>query len=127
MLKKIIIVIILLLIVWLFMFIFTMPVKSCCMYTVDNFLLTDYKWQEKNQFVNLRILGVNNCRCRDTVSVIFCSACGCVLILCCCLQIEFEDGSELTLKREDIWLQGETLPKKVQARLVRYVGFVFIL
>ncbi len=31
--------------------------------------------------------------------------------------IEFEDGSELTLKREDIWLRGESLPKKVLARL----------
>ena len=35
------------------------------------------------------------------------------------LQVEFEDGSELTLKREDIWAEDEELPRKVQARLVR--------
>jgi len=37
-------------------------------------------------------------------------------------QVEFEDSSQLTLKREDIWAESEELPKKVKSRLVCSLG-----
>ena len=33
-------------------------------------------------------------------------------------QILFEDGSQLTVRRSDIWLLNEELPRKVKARVV---------
>ena len=33
-------------------------------------------------------------------------------------QVQFEDGSELSLKREDVWAECEQLPKTVASRLV---------
>lgn len=35
------------------------------------------------------------------------------------LQVEFEDGSQLTVKRGDIFTLDEELPKRVRSRLVR--------
>ena len=32
--------------------------------------------------------------------------------------MEFEDGSEITLKRENIWSEQEELPKRVKSRIV---------
>lgn len=37
---------------------------------------------------------------------------------CCPLQVEFEDGSQLTVKRGDIFTLDEELPKRVRSRLV---------
>lgn len=34
------------------------------------------------------------------------------------LQVEFEDGSQLTVKRGDIFTLDEELPKRVRSRLV---------
>ena len=34
-------------------------------------------------------------------------------------QVEFEDDTELTVKREDMWALDEELPKKVKSRMVR--------
>lgn len=34
-------------------------------------------------------------------------------------QVEFEDDSQLTVKREDVYSLDEELPKRVKARLVR--------
>ncbi len=33
-------------------------------------------------------------------------------------QVEFEDDSQLTVKREDVYSLDEELPKRVKARLV---------
>lgn len=38
------------------------------------------------------------------------------------LQVEFEDGSQLTVKRGDIFTLDEELPKRVRSRLVRGRG-----
>ncbi|XP_030851905.1 lysine-specific demethylase 4C isoform X2 [Strongylocentrotus purpuratus] len=43
-------------------------------------------------------------------------------------EVLFEDGSVITVKKEDIYKEGEPMPKKVRARLseateVRYIGF----
>lgn len=35
------------------------------------------------------------------------------------LQVEFEDGSQLTAKRDDVYSLDEELPKRVKTRLVR--------
>lgn len=35
------------------------------------------------------------------------------------LQVEFEDGSQLTAKRDDVYTLDEELPKRVKSRLVR--------
>lgn len=37
----------------------------------------------------------------------------------CVLQVEFEDGSQLTAKRDDVYTLDEELPKRVKSRLVR--------
>jgi len=34
-------------------------------------------------------------------------------------QVEFEDGSQLTAKRDDVYSLDEELPKRVKSRLVR--------
>ena len=43
--------------------------------------------------------------------------------MCVCLcvdivQVEFEDGSQVVAKREDVYTLDEDLPKKVKGRLV---------
>lgn len=38
------------------------------------------------------------------------------------LQVEFEDGSQLTVKRGDIFTLEEELPKRVRSRLVSVLG-----
>lgn len=38
------------------------------------------------------------------------------------LQVEFEDGSQLTVKRADIFTLEEELPKRVRSRLVSVLG-----
>lgn len=40
------------------------------------------------------------------------------LRLLCLMQVEFEDGSQLTVKRGDIFTLEEELPKRVRSRLV---------
>lgn len=35
-----------------------------------------------------------------------------------CVQVEFEDGSQVLAKRDDIYTLEEDLPKKVKRRLV---------
>ncbi len=35
-----------------------------------------------------------------------------------CNQVEFEDGSQISVKREDIYTLDEDLPKRVKSRLV---------
>ena len=35
------------------------------------------------------------------------------------MQVEFEDGSQLTAKRDDVYTLDEELPKRVKSRLVR--------
>lgn len=35
------------------------------------------------------------------------------------MQVEFEDGSQLTAKRDDVYSLDEELPKRVKSRLVR--------
>lgn len=43
-------------------------------------------------------------------------------ILCVCVcQVEFEDGSQVLAKRDDIYTLDEDLPKKVKRRLVSTV------
>lgn len=37
------------------------------------------------------------------------------------MQVEFEDGSQLTAKRDDVYTLDEELPKRVKSRLVRRV------
>lgn len=37
---------------------------------------------------------------------------------CASLQVEFEDGSQLMVKRGDIYTLEEELPKRVKSRLV---------
>lgn len=37
---------------------------------------------------------------------------------CVPLKVEFEDGSQLTVKRSDIFTLEEELPKRVRSRLV---------
>ncbi|XP_078573890.1 lysine-specific demethylase 4C-like isoform X2 [Branchiostoma floridae x Branchiostoma japonicum] len=37
-------------------------------------------------------------------------------------QVEFEDGSQLTVKREDVYTEDEDLPRRVRSRLVRTQG-----
>lgn len=39
---------------------------------------------------------------------------------CVCLQVEFEDGSQITVKREDIYTPDEDLPKRVKSRMVSW-------
>ena len=34
------------------------------------------------------------------------------------LQVEFEDGSQLVVKRDDVYTLDEELPKRVKSRLV---------
>lgn len=34
------------------------------------------------------------------------------------VQVEFEDGSQLTAKRDDVYTLDEELPKRVKSRLV---------
>lgn len=34
------------------------------------------------------------------------------------MQVEFEDGSQLTAKRDDVYTLDEDLPKRVKSRLV---------
>lgn len=34
-------------------------------------------------------------------------------------QVEFEDGSQLVVKRDDVYTLDEELPKRVKSRLVR--------
>lgn len=34
------------------------------------------------------------------------------------IQVEFEDGSQITVKREDIYTLDEDLPKRVKSRMV---------
>ena len=36
-------------------------------------------------------------------------------------QVEFEDGSQLTTKRDDVYTLDEELPKRVKSRLVSTV------
>lgn len=44
---------------------------------------------------------------------------GIKLMYCCSnLQVEFEDGSQLTAKRDDVYTLDEELPKRVKSRLV---------
>lgn len=38
------------------------------------------------------------------------------------MQVEFEDGSQLTVKRGDIFTLEEELPKRVRSRLVSVPG-----
>lgn len=38
----------------------------------------------------------------------------------CMYKVEFEDGSQVLAKREDIYTLDEDLPKKVKGRLVRF-------
>lgn len=38
------------------------------------------------------------------------------------LQVEFEDGSQLTAKRDDVYTLDEELPKRVKSRLVRSIN-----
>lgn len=40
------------------------------------------------------------------------------LIVCVCNQVEFEDGSQISVKREDIYTLDEDLPKRVKSRMV---------
>lgn len=47
--------------------------------------------------------------------------CVCVCV-CTPLQVEFEDGSQLTVKREDIYTPEEDLPKRVKSRMVGWVS-----
>ena len=35
-----------------------------------------------------------------------------------CCQVEFEDASQLVLKRAELWTEDEVLPKYVKSRLV---------
>lgn len=37
------------------------------------------------------------------------------------MQVEFEDGSQLTTKRDDVYSLDEELPKRVKSRLVSAV------
>lgn len=38
------------------------------------------------------------------------------------MQVEFEDGSQLTVKRGDLFTLEEELPKRVRSRLVSVLG-----
>uniref|UniRef100_A0A3Q2EJV5 [histone H3]-trimethyl-L-lysine(9) demethylase n=1 Tax=Cyprinodon variegatus TaxID=28743 RepID=A0A3Q2EJV5_CYPVA len=38
----------------------------------------------------------------------------------CVFQVEFEDGSQITAKREDIYTPDEDLPKRVKSRMVSW-------
>lgn len=52
--------------------------------------------------------------------------CGCVSALKSpsALQVEFEDGSQLTAKRDDVYTLDEELPKRVKSRLVRAASYL---
>lgn len=39
--------------------------------------------------------------------------------LCPSVQVEFEDGSQISVKREDIYTLDEDLPKRVKSRMVK--------
>lgn len=39
------------------------------------------------------------------------------------MQVEFEDGSQLTAKRDDVYTLDEELPKRVKSRLVSTTKF----
>lgn len=41
----------------------------------------------------------------------------------CSAQVEFEDGSQSSVKREDIYTVDEDLPKRVKSRLVSQAHF----
>ena len=41
-------------------------------------------------------------------------------IFCVLMQIEFDDGSVKVVPREELWLEGEELPKNIQSRLVSH-------
>lgn len=43
--------------------------------------------------------------------------------ICPCDQVEFEDGSQISVKREDIYSLDEDLPKRVKSRMVKKTGF----
>lgn len=45
------------------------------------------------------------------------------IVLCLSLQVEFEDASQLMVKREDVYTLNEELPKKVKSRLVSIYYF----
>lgn len=42
-------------------------------------------------------------------------------VLCLRDQVEFEDGSQISVKREDIYTLDEDLPKRVKSRLVTHL------
>lgn len=39
-----------------------------------------------------------------------------------CIQVQFEDGSAAKVKRENVYVTGEDMPKKVSSRLVSSCG-----
>ena len=41
-----------------------------------------------------------------------------IIFACVCFQVEFEDASQLVLKRGELWTEDEDLPKYVKSRLV---------
>jgi hypothetical protein len=43
--------------------------------------------------------------------------------MCVCVQVEFEDGSQLVLKRAELWTDNEELPKNIKSRLVSRLHF----
>lgn len=46
---------------------------------------------------------------------------------CVCVQVEFEDESQITVKREEIYTLDEDLPKRVKSRMVSHNLFVAFL
>jgi len=50
----------------------------------------------------------------------------CITVLWLLPQVEFEDGSEITLKRENIWSEQEELPKRVKSRIVCRLPFIWL-
>ena len=60
-------------------------------------------WQKSSEFANYKSFMFCNATTQNTVVS---------------LQVEFEDGSQLTAKRDDVYSLDEELPKRVKSRLV---------
>lgn len=66
------------------------------------------------------IYGPNRCFDADSEGYVFPMTVfyPCVCVLMCLTQVEFEDGSQISVKREDIYSLEEDLPKRVKSRMV---------
>lgn len=77
--------------------------------------------------VNLHvgIKPASTCAFEAAAAQIRCGDCACLSVHLSD-QVEFEDGSQISVKREDIYSLDENLPKRVKSRMVKTATSLFV-